>query len=379
MSPSRLAVFAGAMIGVCSLGPAFAAGVPQKLNDEGRLYDTSTNLPVTGAHTFTFTIYAAGGTSLWSQMSTVTLNDGFFAVTLDGTTVGNTFPAGMFDGSELLLGLKVDSDAEMTPRQPLDSVPYAMLAGGLANRPKCPPEYTQDASITTFVDCKATLAGGQVDEMVRVGDFWIDRYELSTCGSGSTGMPDGEQTTTMACSVPNVTPLGGITWFQANALCANAGKRLCTNAEWQTAVRGTQDPGSSAGAGGACLTNGTTARMTSLGTTCQSDFGAQDMIGNMVEWVGDWNDGGASGTFTAHTFATPWPAGYGDGADRTFNINTSVDTLTGTAATNIPSAVLRGGDYYDLASAGSFTYNEDWAPSGTRPEVGARCCAGGAF
>jgi hypothetical protein len=86
-------------------------------------------MPATGSHTFKFVIYSAAGTQVWSQTSTVTVNDGFFATTLDGTATGNTFPAGMFDGSELLLGLTVDSDAEMTPRQPLDSVPYAVVAG----------------------------------------------------------------------------------------------------------------------------------------------------------------------------------------------------------------------------------------------------------
>ena len=46
-----------------------------------------------------------------------------------------------------------------------------------------------------------------------------------------------------AVSLAGVTPSARITWFQAQAACANAGKRLPTNAEWQVAVAGTPDPG----------------------------------------------------------------------------------------------------------------------------------------
>ena len=46
-----------------------------------------------------------------------------------------------------------------------------------------------------------------------------------------------------AVSLPGVTPSAYITWFQAQEACANARKRLPTNAEWQVAVNGTPDPG----------------------------------------------------------------------------------------------------------------------------------------
>jgi hypothetical protein len=376
MTTQRIAVLAGALFAVvlAPLGHALA-DVPQKLNDEGRLYDTTANAPATGSHTLTFTIYSAGGTSLWSQMSTVMVNDGFFAVTLDGTATGNTFPPGMFDGSELQLGLKVDSDAEMTPRQPLDSVPYAMLAGGLGSRPKCPAGYAQDTSITTFVDCKATLTGGQVDDMVRVGDYWIDRYEMSGCG-GAAGMQSGEGTSAVGCSVSGVAPAVNSSWFQAQAMCVNAGKRLCTNAEWQAAARGTHDPGASDGTGGACLTTGSAVRNTGLGTACRSDFGAEDMIGNAAEWAAEWGDTGVDGAFANAKNASPWPPGmgFGDGSDATYNLNTNSDL-----GSNTPNAAIRGGGVSDNGLAGTFSYSMDHAPSLQHPEVAGRCCVGGAY
>src|SRR5262245_3609880 len=42
-----------------------------------------------------------------------------------------------------------------------------------------------------------------------------------------------------AVSLPGVLPSAFITWFQAQAACENARKRLPTNAEWQAAVAGT--------------------------------------------------------------------------------------------------------------------------------------------
>src|SRR5262245_12090523 len=46
-----------------------------------------------------------------------------------------------------------------------------------------------------------------------------------------------------AVSLPGVTPSAYITWFQAQAACENARKRLPSNAEWQATVAGTPDPG----------------------------------------------------------------------------------------------------------------------------------------
>ena len=46
-----------------------------------------------------------------------------------------------------------------------------------------------------------------------------------------------------AVSLPGVPPSANLTWFQAQAACENARKRLPSNAEWQAAVIGTPDPG----------------------------------------------------------------------------------------------------------------------------------------
>jgi hypothetical protein len=84
-------------------------------------------MPLSQSIAFVFTIYPdkTGGNALWSESKQITLDDGFFSTTLGDTT---QIPLTVFNGTTRYLGIKVGSDPEMTPRQPLSSVPYAMMA-----------------------------------------------------------------------------------------------------------------------------------------------------------------------------------------------------------------------------------------------------------
>jgi hypothetical protein len=378
MNTRRQWLLAGALLAGLPAARAFG-DVPQKINDEGRLYDASSNAPVTGSHTLKFAIYSAsaGGAALWSQTSAVMFDDGFFEATLDGSATATApFPGGLFDGTELFLGVTVDSDIELTPREPFDSVPYAFAAGTVV-RQMCPPGYKQDTSVTPYVDCKATIGAGQVDEVVRVGDFWIDRYEMANCSAPSAlGTGTSDATTAIGCSVSGLMPQDQITWFQANQMCLNAGKHMCTNMQWQGAVAGTVDPGASDGSGGACLTQGAGPRPVGMGTACISRWGAEDMIGNVDEMTADWGQAGAvSGTYSAQ-FVAPWPGNYGDGHDDTFNVNGAAN-IGPNYVTGLPTYTDRGGGYGGGTTAGAFFYNISASPSTNWGGVGTRCCVGG--
>jgi formylglycine-generating enzyme required for sulfatase activity len=256
----------------------------------------------------------------------------------------------------------------------------------------CPAGYQQDAE-TAYLVCEKPVTGG-MDEMVAVSPggppaFWIDRYEMSIC-SGSVGNPNGYNTTAVGCSVSGVQPTTGITWFQAEAMCLNAGKTLCTNAEWQTAVSGTNDPGpwphttgcsgTIPGAGDCNTCSGGT-RVTGLGAlsvggNCVSVYGAEDMIGNVWEWVGDWLQSGPSFTSSDGNQVEPWGTGYGDGADATFNLD---GTAYGSGAwgQGIPSGHGRGGGFNTGYNGGAFADSLYHSPAWPDSYTGARCCAGG--
>ena len=180
---------------------------------------------------------------------------------------------------------------------------------------------TDIGNLTNRVDALETNASCPTD-MVQVGPICVDKYEASvwssadgtgtqygvagddyaSAGESSNGAADGCQDNGEKCgsiyavSKGSVTPSTNITWFQAQQACANVGKRLLTNAEWQMAAAGT-DPT-------ACNRSGTGGSIANTGASagCVSGSGAFDMVGNVHEWVADWAHGSAvSGDTTALT------------------------------------------------------------------------------
>lgn len=256
---------------------------------------------------------------------------------------------------------------------------------------QCPRGYNYDSSELPFVVCKRTLYG-VTDVMVKVGDFWIDRYETSVCpASGAIGSGPGYDTTAAACSVAGATPEGDVTWFQASSLCANAGKTLCTNAEWQTAASGTTDPGPWPTASPGCNSPPSSTQCTTCaysgGTAgqavlCVSRFGANDMIGNFAEWVADWFQAGrgwADHAFSDGLWLASWPAGYAGGLDTVHNVYGRVNAGPGSGwVDGLPAAGVRGGGNFMFGAngtgVGAFHMDLSLAPSFYYPEITGRCC-----
>jgi formylglycine-generating enzyme required for sulfatase activity len=130
-----------------------------------------------------------------------------------------------------------------------------------------------------------------------------------------------------AVSLPGVLPSANLTWFQAQAACENARKRLPSNAEWQAAVIGTPDPAPDNEATD-CNTSGPPFAVTAAGsrTSCKSARGAFDMVGNLREWVADW--------VPRSTTCGNWNL-----------ISADDQCLAGADTTGAPGALLRGGDF----------------------------------
>jgi hypothetical protein len=124
---SLVASLALAVAASALLAPAASAAVPAGLTQQGRLFDKA-GKPATGAIDVVFTLYdaATAGTSLWTEKQSITLDDGYFSARLGDVT---PIPTTVWDGTVRFLGVQVGTDAEMTPRESLNSVPYAIVAG----------------------------------------------------------------------------------------------------------------------------------------------------------------------------------------------------------------------------------------------------------
>lgn len=98
------------------------------LNYQGHLLD-SAGQPVNTTVPITFRLYDSyiGGTELWiEQHPTVPVQYGLFNVALGSIT---PLPTTLFsDNAELWLGVQIDSDSEMVPRERLGDVPFASRA-----------------------------------------------------------------------------------------------------------------------------------------------------------------------------------------------------------------------------------------------------------
>ena len=111
---------------------AVHADVPSVLNYSGTL--TTDAGPYDGAIDATFTIYnsatdAGEDANLWQATISLVVVDGSFHATLgNGDDDNPVFPDNLWDAEEIYLGVQVGTEAEMSPRMQVSSVPYALAA-----------------------------------------------------------------------------------------------------------------------------------------------------------------------------------------------------------------------------------------------------------
>jgi len=219
--------------------------------------------------------------------------------------------------------------------------------------------------------------------MTRVGPTCVDTYEASVWDNATDGLQLTVVDNTNPCddngsdckdaiyarSVAGVTPARGFTWFQAVQACANVGKRLLTNQEWQMAVAGTPNSGDAETDPEDCVTDlsNTGPENTGSRDLCVSSWGVHDMVGNIHEWVADWMQGG-SVPFGPNGGPNIEP---GFGEDTVSGTNSA--STPGAGSTNFPAAIYRGGKFDAGSNAGMFAFSATRAPSVSDPGIGFRC------
>jgi hypothetical protein len=130
-------VLSGNAPGVAGASPlnqnaAAATTIPTAFSYQGTLRDASGNL-VNGTVNLSLRLYGVvtGGNPLYSEdFANVNVRSGLFTVIVGDA---QPLPAGVFNTFPLYIGIKVNNDAEMLPRQRLHPVPYAMQSSSAQN------------------------------------------------------------------------------------------------------------------------------------------------------------------------------------------------------------------------------------------------------
>ena len=204
---------------------------------------------------------------------------------------------------------------------------------------------------------------------VTLSGFGIDQTEVPMAAYASCVSDDACAAPAGACGPSSgMEPANCIPWSQAQAFCSWNGKRLCTEAEWEKAARGSDGRlypwGDSPvwtdsnymcdnfAVAYACVGGIRTVGSRDLGA---SPCGAEDMLGNVWEWTADWY--GATYYSISPESA---PFGPSDGTQR---------VMRGNAYTHI---FVPGGGVLNMR----ISRRLGWNPEDVHPGIGIRCCWG---
>jgi hypothetical protein len=180
----RLAVIPAVLL--VMVGMAFA-DVPQLINVQGKLTNAAGEPVADGDYNVEFAIYTVptSRTAEWTETRTVTVADGLFSIAL-----GEVSPMSLelFENEELYLGIQVEGDPEMTPRQRLTTAPYAFAVAGSA----AAGGWVDDGTVVRLESATDSVGIGTVtpsSELHVVGHATVDAsgangYGLEIIGDG---------------------------------------------------------------------------------------------------------------------------------------------------------------------------------------------------
>jgi hypothetical protein len=197
------------------------AQVPPVMPVQGVLTDIA-GVPISGPRTMAIRLYAAdmGGTAIYTETSTVMVDQGAFTVYVGSVT---PLSLGTFSGANLYVGITVGTDAEMTPRLRIGSVPYAAFAAECASvptgavmffeLPACPAGWTDYGALTgrvpVGVGATGTVGGPVGAALADGGNRTINAVPAHTHAidpPATTSTADGQHTHTVDPAAVNSDP-----------------------------------------------------------------------------------------------------------------------------------------------------------------------------
>lgn len=218
-----------------------------------------------------------------------------------------------------------------------------------------------------------------------IGGFCLDQFEASASVGCPSRNPQTQEDTRDNLNTPDckaetqkgVIPWRNISQNQAAVACSKAGKRLPTNKEWVQASLGTPDKNSTWGSNDCQVANNWESQpgLTGSGDDCVSSVGANDMVGNVWEWVEETiNDGKYKGIDLpddgyikgVDVSGMPIETDY-DNPDLNYNKDYLWIKKTGV------KGILKGGFWGNKYEGGIYATYLVFAPSFAGDSVGFRC------
>lgn len=187
------------------------ASVPNTLSYQGTLTDKSGN-PITATKTIDFKLYdvVTGGTALWTETQTVTVSSGRFGVVLGVVT---PFDSSILTGNTWI-GVTIQGETEMTPRQKLTSVAYAHVAGKVLDQSVTAASIGEPCSVgqTLVKTASGWTCGNMQSTLFKPQNFpasagW--QYTTSATATNTTVLTSGNYTVPDGVYFVTVEAIGG--------------------------------------------------------------------------------------------------------------------------------------------------------------------------
>lgn len=161
------------------------AQIPKVISYQGILTDTSGNVKPDGNYDFTFHLYesSSGGSAIWTETKTLPVKKGLFSTNLGNQTA---FDDNIKFDQQYWLGIKIGSDAELSPRINITSVGYS-ISSEYSDTAKYARQFTisngQVVRDINGLKDKIILKGKGGAAVTSIGDTLI----ITTSGGGSGG------------------------------------------------------------------------------------------------------------------------------------------------------------------------------------------------